>query len=180
VSGAVSLVGICGNFHRPSKPRALVEAVVAGIGARYRVAGEVFDLVDVMPELGSGWDRRKMGGRVEEVLGRIEAAGVLVVGTPVFKGAYLGMFKHLIDLLPQDALAGVPVVLTATGGSDHHSLVIEHELRPLFGFFAAQGIGTGIYANDRDFTDGVPTSEAVCKKIDAAVADLAPWLGRRD
>jgi FMN reductase len=32
---------------------------------------------------------------------------------------------------------------------------VEHQLRPLFGFFEALTMPTGIYASDRDFADGV-------------------------
>ena len=50
---------------------------------------------------------------------------------------YTGAFKHVFDLVRHDRLRGTPVILTATGGNLSHSLVTEHELRPLFGFFGA-------------------------------------------
>jgi FMN reductase len=174
----LKLVGVCGNVHRPSRTRILVEAVAAKTADRYGIEASVYDLLDAMPELGAALMRRDAAGKVATVLDAIEAADVLVVGSPIYKASYTGLFKHLIDLVTPDRLAGKPVILTATGGSDHHALVVEHQLRPLFGFFAAQTIATGIYGSDRDFTDGKPASETILKRIDAAVAELAPWLGR--
>src|SRR6201999_953656 len=45
-----------------------------------------------------------------------EADGV-VIGTPVYKAAYSGLLKTLLDLLPQYSLAGKTVLPLATGGS---------------------------------------------------------------
>lgn len=80
---------------------------------------------------------------------QLETADLLIVGTPVYKGSYTGLLKHLIDLLDYRALAGVPVGLIATGGSDRHALVVEHYLRPLFGFFTARTLPTGVFIGDR-------------------------------
>ncbi len=173
---AVKVVGAAGNFHRPSRTRTLVETIVERIGAAYGTAGTVYDLVDVLPELGTFVYRSNASGKTKDVLEAIEACDVLVVGTPVYKGSYTGLFKHLIDLITPERLNGVPVVLTATGGNDRHALIIEHELRPLFAFFAASTVATGVYAAEADFVDGKPASERLVRAIDAAVRDLKPWL----
>ena len=92
---------------------------------------------------------------------RLAAADVLVVGSPTYKGSYTGLFKHFFDLLDPSALRGKPVILAATGGGERHSLIVEHQLRPLFGFFEALTMPTAIYASDRDFSDGALVSEAI-------------------
>ncbi len=68
---------------------------------------------------------------------RSRTADGLIVGSPVYKGAYTGLFKHLFDLVDPGALAGKPVAIVATGGGARHALVVEHAFRPLFGFFGA-------------------------------------------
>lgn len=90
----------------------------------------------------------------------------------------MGLFKHLFDLIEPAALAGKPVLLTATGGGEKHALVIEHQLRPLFAFFEAATLPTGIYASGADFTDGQPTALPLLARIDRAVAQFTPWLRR--
>lgn len=180
-SGGVRLkiVGFSGNVRRPSRSRTLVETVMDRIATRQAsdtIDTQVFDVTDVMPDLGQVTDTAKLPARVERVIARLAQADALVVGTPVYKGSYSGLFKHFFDLIEPRRLLGLPVVLTATGGGDRHALVVEHQLRPLFGFFSAHTIATSIYASDRDFVDGEIRSEALDQRIDAAVGDLAIWL----
>lgn len=180
---ALSIVGFSGNLHRPSRTRCLVETVIERLAARERqvqVNPQVFDLIDVMPELGTTLDGRALPGKLEAVIDRLSAADALVVGSPVYKGSYTGLFKHFFDLIEPQRLLGLPVVLTATGGGDRHALVVEHQLRPLFGFFSAHTIATSIYASERDFADGRIDSKPLEQRIDAAVRDLAIWLDRSE
>src|SRR5205807_2048445 len=80
---------------------------------------------------------RDLDSQAQPILAQILAAEVLVVGSPTYKGSYTGLFKHFFDLIDPAALRGKPVLLTATGGGDRHALIVEHQLRPLFGFFEA-------------------------------------------
>lgn len=169
------VIGISGNPQRPSKTRTLVHTVIERIETRYGVAGEAYDLLDA-PELGLAIDHRGIVGQLAALIAKIETADILVVGSPVYKGSYTGMFKHLFDLIGPEKLIGKPVILTASGGGDRHALVVEHQLRPLFGFFAAHTMATAVYVKDADFTDGNLTSEAALKRIDCAVAELRPWI----
>ena len=85
---------------------------------------------------------------------RIEQADLLVVGSPVVDRALYGPLQALFDLVDHRALTGESLLLTATGGSLEHSLVIEHQLRPLFGFFGALTVPTGLYAQPADIKEG--------------------------
>jgi FMN reductase len=76
-------------------------------------------------------------------LAAVEAADALIVGTPVYRASFTGLFKHFFDFVEQTALVDVPVLLAASGGSDRHALVLEHQLRPLFSFFQAQTLPIG-------------------------------------
>lgn len=49
----------------------------------------------------------------------------------MYRGSYTGLFKHFFDFIHQDALIDKPILLAATGGSERHALVIDHQLRPL-------------------------------------------------
>jgi FMN reductase len=52
----------------------------------------------------------------------IEEADALVVLTPVYKGSYTGLLKHLFDFIDPAVLGGRPIVLTAIGGGQKHAL----------------------------------------------------------
>ena len=69
--------------------------------------------------------------------------------------------------------------MTATGGGDRHALIVEHQLRPLFGFFEAFALPTAVYATDRDFDNGVPVSEALLRRVAQAIGEAETVLGSR-
>lgn len=106
----------------------------------------------------------------------VEQADVLVVSTPVYRGSYTGLFKHFFDLIQQDALIDKPVLLAATGGSERHALVIDHQLRPLFSFFQARTLPLGVYATDKDFVDQRLRDEALLDRARLAVRRALPLI----
>jgi FMN reductase len=42
-------------------------------------------------------------------LAAVEAADALIVGTPVYRASFTGLFKHFFDFVEQTALVDVPV-----------------------------------------------------------------------
>lgn len=170
---ALRIVGISGNPGLPSRTRVLTETLVASLVEATLGEGHVIDLSELGTVFGSAAYRRLLPLPAEAVLRRIEEADVLVVASPVYRGSYAGLFKHVFDLLGQDALAGKPVVLAATGGSERHALVIEHQLRPLFGFFRAQTVPTGVYASESDFDGYALVNPALRQRIALAVDEAA-------
>lgn len=173
------LVGLSANVQRPSKTRTLVDAVLHEAGAQTALDARILDFVDAGPGLGAAWTRDQLPTAARDVLAAIEAADGLVVGSPVYKGAYTGLFKHLFDLVDPGALAGKPVAIVATGGGARHALVVEHAFRPLFGFFGALQIPTAVYASDADFTDGALTEAGVRARAAEAGSQLAALLAHR-
>ncbi|WP_407048872.1 FMN reductase [Methyloraptor flagellatus] len=173
------VVGIAGNTHRPSRTRALVETLISDVSLRRPIDVEIHDLDGLGPELGATLDPRLAPPRLAAVLDAIVAADALVVASPVYKGTFSGLFKHLFDLVDPKVLQGKPVLIAATGGSERHSLAIDHGLRPLFGFFGAAVVPTGVYATERDFLDYQPSHTALVARIGAAAEELAEVLGSR-
>src|SRR3712207_5660425 len=171
------IVGFSGNPRRPSKTRSLVELVAAEV-ARHRPAClDIYDLSDAGPGLGAALQRQDLTLPAARIIDAIEQADALIVGTPVYKGAYTGLFKHAFDLVDPRALIGKPVLLTATGGGPRHALVVEHALRPLFGFFEALTIPTAVYASDADFIDGQLSEAGVLARVSTAAQQLAGLIG---
>ena len=153
--------------------------MVAGGGAarppRRPIDLKVYDLAEVGTGLGAT-TRQGLPLPIAHMIEAIEGADGLIVGSPVHNGSYSGLFKHVIDFLEPAALAGKPVVLTATGGGPRHALMVEHQLRPLFGFFTAHVAPTAVYAGEAEIEDGVVTDERVAERVAAAAAELAHLL----
>lgn len=170
--GKIKVVTVSGNLGARSRTRALIDAVVERVEAQTSIQRTDIVIGELAPELGTLTDPKAIPPRVAAALTAITSADLMVVGTPVYKGSYTGLFKHLIDFIDPNALGSVPVVLTATGGSPRHALVIEHQLRPLFGFFLAHTVPTGVFAQDSDFTDYRLTSPDIAARA-ARAADEA-------
>lgn len=170
------IVGFSGSSSSPSRTRTLVDLAAARAARRFGCVAATYEIADLQPSLGQAQAAHQLDALPRAILDAMLSADALVVGTPVYKGSFTGLFKHLIDLIDPAALAGKPVLLTATGGGDRHALVIEHQLRPLFGFFEAASLPTGVYAGAADFRDGQPASDALLTRLDRAVEQFAPWL----
>ncbi|MFF4245610.1 NADPH-dependent FMN reductase [Streptomyces sp. NPDC001822] len=100
-----------------------------------------------------------------------EADGV-VIGTPVYKAAYSGLLKSLLDLLPQFALAGKTVLPLATGGSTAHVLAIDYALRPVLSSMGAAHIVPGWFTLDTDITTGADGTLGVAPAAAEALAQV--------
>ena len=136
-------------------------------------------LAEIGPGLGA-FSREALPLAGQAALAAIEGADALIVGTPIYKGSYSGLFKHLFDFVAPEALLGTPVVLAATGGGRRHALAVEHQLRPLFGFFGALALPTSVYASDEDFTDGALSDPTTLARVSRAADELTALakLGR--
>ncbi|GLK81189.1 NAD(P)H-dependent oxidoreductase [Methylopila turkensis] len=173
-----SIVAITGSLSQPSRTRRLVEDVAARVQSRSGGAVTLIDVAEIGPDLGQAFSRGAASPALEETLRAIESADLIIAGSPIYKGSYTGFFKHLIDLVDYRALAGVPVALLATGGSDRHALAVEHQLRPLFGSFDALTLPTAVFVIDRDVVDGRVTDERVARRLDTLVSEAAGALAR--
>lgn len=70
----------------------------------------------------------------------------MIVGSPVYKASFSGVLKAYLDLLPQKALAGKPVLPLFIGGSIAHLLAIDYALKPVLSALGARYQFGGVYA----------------------------------
>jgi FMN reductase len=171
------VLGISGNLTRPSKTRLFVDHIARQVAGGIGATSDTFDIQDLGPSFGQARPLSDLAPQARAIVERLATATVLVAGSPTFKGSYTGLFKHFFDLLDPAALRGKPVILAATGGGERHSLIVEHQLRPLFGFFEALTMPTAIYATDKDFADGVLVSEAIRARARQAVDETCSLVG---
>ncbi|HWU62149.1 MAG TPA: FMN reductase [Ensifer sp.] len=173
---SLGIIGLSGSFSTPSKTRALAEEAVRRAVVRFEQTSEVYDLGQFGAELGLARSFADLGEEARQIVDNIVRAKALVIASPVYKGSYPGLFKHLFDLIDPAWLAGKPILLAATGGGEKHALIIEHQLRPLFAFFEAQTLATGVYVSERDFVEGRLANKSVLDRLDRAVEQFAPYL----
>lgn len=170
------LVAVSGGMQRPSRTTALAEQLLALIANEIPCEPRLVEMGRLAPQLAGAVWRSQLPDTVERELVAVEQADVLVVATPVYRGSYTGLFKHFFDFIHQDALIDKPVLLAATGGSQRHALVIDHQLRPLFSFFQARTLPLGIYATDEDFADYRLQNDALIQRAGLAVQRALPLV----
>lgn len=169
------IIGFAGSFSFPSRTRQLIQTAVDQAGSRAGRGGRVFDLGDLGPSLGTAQRINDLAPDARDLVDSLLAADALVVGSPVYKGSYTGLFKHLFDLIDPEALRGKPVLLVATGGGYRHALVVEHQLRPLLAFFEAAVVPVGVYAASADLQGGGVAPD-LAVRLQTAVGQLIDLL----
>lgn len=88
--------------------------------------------------------------------------------------------KNLFDLVPNEAPHGKVAGIVATGGSDHHFLAVEHELRPLLSFFHMPTVPGAVYAQNAHFQDGRLVDDKIrddCRQLGEGIVRL--WRATR-
>ncbi|WP_445116836.1 FMN reductase [Acinetobacter sp. WZC-1] len=182
----LNIVAVSGGLNHPSKTESLVQAILDELQQATPIHVHFIKFSEIGHLLGGAIYRKQLPQRIQNDLAAVEAADALIVGTPVYRASFTGLFKHFFDFVEPTALVDVPVLLAASGGSDRHALVLEHQLRPLFSFFQAQTLPIGVYATDRDFSPEYSIkSTQIRDRITLAIAralpilEWAPAKGRR-
>ena len=178
----ISIVAVSGSLHSPSKTTVLVREILEGFATALRsgagndleVETHLIELSDIGREFSGALSRDDLSPIAEDALRSIESATLLIVASPVYRASFTGLFKHVFDFVGQYALIDKPVQLAATGGSNRHALIIEHQFRPLFSFFQALTLPIGVYASDADFSDYRISSDPLRERIAQAVSRGLP------
>jgi FMN reductase len=144
--------------------RRLVDEQLAALGHRV----DALDARDLPPAALLGADAGHPA--VAAALELFERADGVVVVTPVYKAAYSGLLKTLLDVLPQSGLARKVVLPLATGGSTAHVLAIDYALRPVLSSLGSAQVVQGYFLLDRDITREPDGRAALTEESGTALA----------
>ncbi len=125
---------------------------------------------------------------IQQALGEVAQAQMILVSTPIYKAAYSGLLKAFLDLLPQDGLRDKTILPLATGGSIAHLLALDYALKPVLSALGARDILDPVFATDSQIpkhpTDGYQPDTGVQERLGRslqAVMDRAEdFLRRQD
>lgn len=171
---------ISGGLREPSSTRLLADRITAAVEAALADRNLTMNpsVIELRPlgrpiidALLAGFASPELESAFETVA---DADGVIAV-SPAFNASFSGLFKSFFDVLPEDTLADMPVLIAATGGTERHSLVLEHALRPMFSYLHAVVSPTGVYAATDDF-GAQHGSIGLSQRIRKAADDFARLL----
>jgi FMN reductase len=161
-------------------PGRLAAAIAAAAASARSLEPEILNLAEVPIEICDGRPLEAYGQPTRQAVARIAAAGAVLIGAPVYRASFPGVLKNLLDLTPVEALQGKPVGIVAMGGSPHHYLAVDGQLRQVLAWFGALLAPTGVYLTGSDFRDGRLASEAALKDLAALTQSLATLSQRLD
>lgn len=117
---------------------------------------------------------------VAAALAALAGADALLVASPVYKAAYTGVLKTLLDLAPADVLAGTPVAAVLSGGAAPHGPAAIAALATLLDALGADDVHPPVFLLDRVLQRGEAGAVAVTDAAGAAaLAATGDWLGGR-
>ena len=173
----MKIIGLSGSLSAPSRTRGLVEAVIGEITRQTGFGGGVIDIAEIAADLGRTLGTFVLPPAIEAAHAQLRGADLIVIGVPVYKASYPGAFKHFVDLIDPKALEGKAAILVATGGSDQHALILEHQLRALASYLGLYSAPKTVFARDTDFSDYRLANPAIAERV-ALAAGQARWLLR--
>lgn len=128
---------VSGGLSEPSTTRMLADRLAAATERALqrdadadRIEVSVIELRDLARDITDALVTRVASPALQTALDAVSGAGGLIVVSPIFSASYSGLFKSFFDVLEPDALDGTPVLVAATGGTERHSLALEHALAP--------------------------------------------------
>jgi FMN reductase len=169
---------ISAGLRKPSSTRLLADQLAAGAGRAFRQRGiepvlDVTELRDHAQDLANNLLTGFPSPALRSTVDRVLNADGLIAVTPIFTGSYSGLFKTFFDVLEDGSLAGKSVLLGATGGTERHSLAIDHAMRPLFAYLRALVVPTGVYAASSDWGATEQGQQALGERVERAAKELA-------
>ena len=165
-------------------PGRLAAAIAAVAEAVRRAAADidvdVMNLAETAIDICDGRPLDRYGAETCHAVERIAAAGAVLIAAPVYRASFPGVLKNLLDIVPVGGLQGKPVGIVAMGGSAHHYLAVDTQLRQVLGWFGALVAPAGVYLTGADFRDGELASDSARNDLIALAETLLILLRRLD
>lgn len=168
------LIAIAGSPALNSKSTQFLQEALAR-AEEQGVSGNLFSVRDI-PAHDLVYGAGENNPHLKKIIDQLERAAGVIIATPIYKAAYSGALKTLLDLLPHKALAGKVVLPIATGGSDKHLLAIDYALKPVLFALGATQVLNGIYIADyqveRDSLGQLSLDREIASRFDEQVDTL--------
>jgi FMN reductase len=175
------LLMLIGAATPPGRLAAAVAAAAEAVRNNARdVAVDVMNLAETAIDICDGRPLDGYRAATREAVARIEAASAVLVAAPVYRASFPGVLKNLFDITPVAALQGKPVGIVAMGGSPHHYLAVDAQLRQVLGWFGALVAPTAVYLTGADFRDGQLAADTARRDLTALAETLLILLRRLD
>ena len=174
-----TLLMIVGAATPPGRLAAAVAAAAEMATAAGGVAA-ILNLAETAIEICDGRALEAYGAAMRQAIADLQSAAAVLIAAPVYRASYPGILKNLLDIAPVEALQNKPVGIVAMGGSPHHFLGVDWQLRAVLTWFGALVLPTSVYLTGSDFRDGKLASESASRDLAALTQTLGTMASRLD
>lgn len=157
-------------------PGRLAAAIAFAADTAKDAAADILNLAETPVEFCDGRALDNYNAATRDAVALITGAAAVLIAAPVYRATYPGVLKNLLDIAPVEALRGKPVGIVAMGGSPHHFLGVDWQLREVLTWFGALVAPTSVYITGGDFKDGQLTSDSAQKDLSALVQTLTTLM----
>jgi len=179
MAGNTKLLMLVGAATPPGRLAAAVNfAAETAVTLADDIAVDVLNLAETLVDICDGSALEAYSATTRDAVGRLTSAGAVLIAAPVYRASYPGVLKNLLDIAPVEALHNKPVGILAMGGSPHHYLAVDTQLRPVLAWFGALVAPTAVYITGGDFNDGQLASESARADL-TALTDTLVLLARQ-
>jgi FMN reductase len=181
MADAPDLLMIVGAATAPGRlASAIAMAAEATRSGECEYAVEILNLAEPRIDICDGRPLDSYSEATREAVTQIAGAAAVLIGAPVYRASYPGVLKNLLDIVPVEALQNKPVGIVAMGGSPHHYLAVDTQLRQVLAWFGALVAPTSVYLTGSDFREGQLTSEPARKDLTALTGTLITLARKLD
>jgi NAD(P)H-dependent FMN reductase len=175
-----SLLMLVGAATPPGRLAAAIAMAAEAARSGGDVTVDILNLAETPIEICDGRPLDGYGAATQQAVRRIAAARAVLIGAPVYRASFPGILKNLLDITPVEALQNKPVGIVAIGGSPHHFLAVDGQLRQVLAWFGSLVAPTSVYLTGGDFRDGQLTAEPARNDLAALTRTLITLLQRLD
>ena len=179
MADAPKLLMIVGAATPPGRLAAAV-AFAAEAARGHSAAVDILNLAETPIEICDGRPLEAYNQATRQAVDLIAKAQAVLIAAPVYRASYPGVLKNLLDTTPVEALQSKPVGIVAMGGSPHHFLGVDWQLREILTWFGALLAPTSVYLTGGDFKDGQLASDGGRKDLAALSETLLSLATRLD
>jgi FMN reductase len=181
MAGKTKLLMIVGAATPPGRLAAAVAFSAEAIRGKHPDARvEILNLAETQIDICDGRALDTYGTTTRDAVAKIAGACAVLIAAPVYRASFPGVLKNLLDIAPVEALQAKPVGIVAMGGSPHHFLGVDWQLREVLTWFGALIAPTSVYLTGGDFQEGRLASESVRSDLTALTDTLILLSGTLD
>lgn len=176
----MKVIAIVGSPSVRSRTQVLSQYVLTSLRQHYRAATASYSAIDFPAGvlLSGHYDHEVIQAFIQTVK---ESDGI-VIATPIYKAAYTGVLKALLDLLPQDAFKNKVILPLASAGSLAHLLSLDYALKPVLSALGGRLIVDSVYGIEEQISldehNKAEVHPELKARLDESIEQLVHWIGK--